>query len=79
MFRGSSPGVEVGPYLSQFLLIGNTDLNGGGSVPEGRISYGVLQVDQKVPIAEPGAKLYGHDAVLRVCSTGHPASPGNFR
>ncbi len=29
LFRGSSPGVEVGPYLSQFLLIGNTDLNGG--------------------------------------------------
>ncbi|MGB5832034.1 MAG: hypothetical protein WBG92_08585, partial [Thiohalocapsa sp.] len=29
-FRGSSPGVEVGPYLSQFLLIGNTDLNKGG-------------------------------------------------
>lgn len=59
VFRGSSPGVEVGPYLTQFLLIGNTDLNGpanqgGGSVAEGKITYGVLQIDQKVPIAEPG-------------------------
>lgn len=53
VFRGSSPGVEVGPYLSQFLLIGNTDRNGGGSVAEGQITYGVLQIDQRVPIAEP--------------------------
>lgn len=54
VFRGSSPGVEVGPYLSQFLLIGNLDLNGGGSLADGLISYGALQTDQRVPIAEPG-------------------------
>lgn len=54
LFRGASPGVEVGPYLSQFLLIGNTDVNGGGSVAEGKITYGVIQIDQRVPIAEPG-------------------------
>ncbi|NEQ60005.1 MAG: vanadium-dependent haloperoxidase [Moorea sp. SIO4A1] len=53
VFRGSSPGVEVGPYLSQFLLIGNVDLNGGGNVAEGKITYGALQIDQKVPIATP--------------------------
>ena len=54
VFRGSSPGVEVGPYLSQFLMIGNTDVNGGGSVDEGKITYGVITIDQKVPIATPG-------------------------
>ncbi|MEM9266545.1 MAG: vanadium-dependent haloperoxidase [Cyanobacteria bacterium P01_F01_bin.13] len=53
LFRGSSPGVEVGPYLSQFLLIGNTDLNGGGHVADGKITYGVLAIDQQVPIAKP--------------------------
>lgn len=53
VFRGSSPRVEVGPYLSQFLLIGNTDLNRGGSVENGKIAYGALQTDQKVAIAEP--------------------------
>ncbi len=53
VFRGSSPRVEVGPYLSQFLLIGNVDRNVGGSVADGKITYGVLQIDQKVPIAEP--------------------------
>lgn len=54
VFRGSSPGVEIGPYLSQFLLIGNNDLNDGGGVDEGQITYGVLQIEQRVPIAEPG-------------------------
>ncbi|WP_299493293.1 vanadium-dependent haloperoxidase [Acaryochloris sp. IP29b_bin.137] len=53
VFRGSSPGVEVGPYLSQFLLIGNTDRNGNGNVNEGLITYGVLQIDQRVPAAKP--------------------------
>ncbi|MGD1950614.1 MAG: bromoperoxidase, partial [Leptolyngbyaceae cyanobacterium] len=53
LFRGSSPGVEVGPYLSQFLMIGNTDVNGGGHVADGKITYGVLDIDQQVPIATP--------------------------
>ncbi|MEM8831463.1 MAG: vanadium-dependent haloperoxidase, partial [Cyanobacteria bacterium P01_G01_bin.19] len=53
VFRGSSPGVEVGPYLSQFLLIGNNDRNNGGGVDEGLITYGVQRINQKVPIAEP--------------------------
>ncbi|NEP17091.1 MAG: vanadium-dependent haloperoxidase [Leptolyngbya sp. SIO4C1] len=53
VFRGSSPGVEVGPYLSQFLLIGNPDLSGGSSVADGQITYGALQIDQRVPVATP--------------------------
>ena len=51
-FRGSSPGVEVGPYLSQFLLIGN-DI-GGISHTDGQIAYGALTIDQKVPVADAG-------------------------
>ncbi|WP_017298925.1 vanadium-dependent haloperoxidase [Nodosilinea nodulosa] len=54
VFRGSSPGVEFGPYLSQFMLMGNTDVNGGGMVAEGLINYGALQANQRVPIAAPG-------------------------
>ncbi|MGP1375856.1 MAG: vanadium-dependent haloperoxidase [Almyronema sp.] len=60
LFRGSSPGVEVGPYLSQFLMIGNSDRNRGGTVAEGKITYGVLQIDQRVPVAKP-AKDYMTD------------------
>ena len=50
VFRGSSPGVEVGPYLSQFMLIGN-DQPGDPGVSHGKIQYGVLQIDQRVPVA----------------------------
>jgi hypothetical protein len=55
VFRGSSPGVEVGPYLSQFMLMGSPEINGAGGPAEGRIAYGVLQIDQRVPVAKPGA------------------------
>ena len=51
LFRGSSPGVEVGPYLSQFMLLGTVDQTGTSSVTDGKITYGALQIDQRVPIA----------------------------
>lgn len=52
MFRGSSPGVEVGPYLSQFMLIGNDQPEPGGSgLADGLIQYGALQINQRVPVA----------------------------
>ena len=54
-FRGSSPGVEVGPYLSQFLLIGTQSDRFAGSgddgelIPsDGKIVYGAQRIDQKV-------------------------------
>ncbi|MEM7195652.1 MAG: vanadium-dependent haloperoxidase [Pseudomonadota bacterium] len=55
VFRGSSPGVEKGPYLSQFLLIGNdlTGFDGKSTVDKGQIGYGALQISQKVPEAKP--------------------------
>lgn len=53
-FRGSSPGVEVGPYLSQFMMIGNRDLDRDGDVGAGNIAYGALNISQKVPVAEAG-------------------------
>ncbi len=53
LFRGSSPGVEIGPYLSQFMLLGTTDQTGTASITDGKITYGALQVDQRVPVALP--------------------------
>ena len=50
-FRGSSPLVEVGPYLSQFLLIGTVDQPNKTKVSDGLITYGALTVDQRVPVA----------------------------
>lgn len=57
VFRGSSPGVEKGPYLSQFMLIGNA--SGGSQIgptnPEdGYITYGAQRIDQRVLHAMPG-------------------------
>ena len=51
-FRGSSPGVEVGPYLSQFLLIGTADQPNTTSVAGGQITYGALAIDQRVLVAK---------------------------
>lgn len=47
-FRGSSYGVDVGPYLSQFLLIGNSE--GPATTPEqqGKINFGNQFIDQRV-------------------------------
>lgn len=51
VFRGSSPGVDVGPYLSQFMLIGTDDRAGTAKLQDGKISYGALQINQRVPVA----------------------------
>ena len=53
-FRGSSPGVEKGPYLSQFMLLGNKSVAGDGNVTDGIIQYGALKIDQRVPVASAG-------------------------
>ncbi len=53
LFRGSSPGVEVGPYLSQFMLLGTPDQTETTSITDGKITYGALQIDQRVPVAHP--------------------------
>lgn len=56
VYRGISPGDEIGPYISQFLLAGNTGINGKDTCPvspsEGLVSYGAIRIDQKVRVAE---------------------------
>ena len=55
-FRGLTPGDEVGPYLSQFLLIGNSGINPGDvsrNLADGKISYGSIRIDQRVRVAVP--------------------------
>lgn len=56
-FRGSSPGVTEGPYLSQFMLIGSPEVldpAGVSGVTKGRIQYGSISIDQKVAEATEG-------------------------
>jgi hypothetical protein len=47
LFRGFTLGDLVGPYLSQFLLIGNADPPLGLGPQDGFISYGTLKIDQR--------------------------------
>ncbi len=57
LFRGMTPGDAQGPYLSQFLLVGNTGIAQRGTVPphdfaDGLIQYGSIRIDQRVRVAE---------------------------
>ncbi|MCB0628186.1 MAG: vanadium-dependent haloperoxidase [Saprospiraceae bacterium] len=53
VFRGFTPGDQKGPYVSQFLLTGNSGLNTRDADAEfpasaGMINYGALTIDQRV-------------------------------
>lgn len=68
VFRSFTPGNQIGPYISQFLLAGNAAINGkdkepiertaGDSRPpireasDGLITYGALNIDQQVRFAK---------------------------
>lgn len=60
LFRGVAPGEQVGPYLSQFMLIGNTGVGNAQPIDEGTIAYGAIRVDQRVRVAT-AAKDYMQD------------------
>lgn len=57
VFRGNTPGERVGPYLSQFILLGNDALGkcspGNRKPTDGFILYGALGIQQKLRIAKP--------------------------
>ncbi|MEO1306985.1 MAG: bromoperoxidase, partial [Pseudomonadota bacterium] len=48
LFRGSSPGTNVGPYLSQFMLIGNPGAVPGATIADGLVAFGNQVIDQRV-------------------------------
>eukprot|EP00177_Eucheuma_denticulatum_P001676 GFKZ01003014.1.p1 GENE.GFKZ01003014.1~~GFKZ01003014.1.p1 ORF type:complete len:597 (-),score=79.30 GFKZ01003014.1:219-2009(-) len=54
IFRGNTRGDNVGPYISQFLLVGNSGLGNISNVQDGFIEYGAMRIDQRVRVAEPG-------------------------
>ena len=53
VFRGINKGDDVGPYLSQFLLVGNRGLQDVHEFKDGFIEYGSLRVNQRVRFAQP--------------------------
>lgn len=51
VFRGITPGDNIGPYISQFLLSGNRGVNGNDRInthADGYIAYGSIRADQRV-------------------------------
>lgn len=69
LFRGVTTGDEVGPFISQFLLIGNKSRGADAEnktkgrdcekvidwdVNAGKITYGAQTIDQRVRVATPG-------------------------
>ena len=57
VFRGITPGDDIGPYISQFLLAGNESIHPMASKErdrsEGLITYGAINIDQRVRYASP--------------------------
>ena len=51
IFRGITPGDDVGPYISQFLLVGNTGIANGNNIEDGMIQYGAMRINQRVRVA----------------------------
>lgn len=54
LFRGVTSGDDRGPYLSQFLLLGNTGVNKNDKAraeKDGLITFGAIRVDQRVRYA----------------------------
>ena len=54
VFRGASPGVTEGPYLSAFMLMGNDDRTNSRNALDGQIVFGAQSIDQRVPMAPVG-------------------------
>ena len=48
IFRGITPGDDVGPYISQFLLCGTSGIADGNNPIDGFVQYGAMRMDQRV-------------------------------
>ena len=56
IFRGLSPEDKLGPYISQFMLIGNSGINASDdiyNISSGFAAYGAIHANQRVRVAEP--------------------------
>ncbi|MEE9321710.1 MAG: vanadium-dependent haloperoxidase [Granulosicoccus sp.] len=52
-FRGSGPAVKAGPYISQYLLLGNNRSPATGNITDSSIAYGRQVIDQKIETFPP--------------------------
>jgi hypothetical protein len=60
VFRGHTPGERKGPYLSQFLLMGDEHLGNAHAPEDGKLSYGSIRIDLRVRKAARGVDYMTH-------------------
>ena len=60
VFRGHTPGDRKGPYLSQFMLMGDQHLGDAHTAEQGKLQYGSIRIDLKVRKAETGRDYMTH-------------------
>lgn len=59
-FRGSAPGAKAGPYVSQFMLLGNKMSPAIGNKTDATINYGRQVIDQKIEPFQSGSDYMVH-------------------
>ena len=59
-FRGHTPGDRKGPYLSQFMLMGDEHIAKAHAPEDGKLQYGAIRIDMKVRKAKPGRDYMTH-------------------
>ena len=78
LFRGVTPGEQLGPYISQFLLIGNTGIAGAQAIQDGQIAYGAISVDQRVRVATNDNYMQNWNEWLDVQNGADVRGRGNY-
>ncbi|MEM7060914.1 MAG: vanadium-dependent haloperoxidase [Pseudomonadota bacterium] len=78
VFRGSSPGVDDGPYLSQFMLIGNEARDGTAKVKDGLIEYGTIAINQRTATATPHLDYLQDKKSWLHVQDGYTATPESY-
>jgi hypothetical protein len=63
IFRGFTTGDLIGPYVSQFLLIGNADPTTGRTERDGFIRYGSLNISQRQITVKRGTDYIDDDYI----------------
>ncbi len=60
VFRGHTRGERKGPYLSQFMLLGDEHIQNAHVAEDGRLQYGAIRIDMRVRKAAEGLDYMTH-------------------
>lgn len=78
VFRGKLPGDAIGPYISQFLLMGTSGVARDIDPAQGYIQYGAMRIDQRVRVAARLDYMTSWEAWLDVQNGADVRGRGSF-